>query len=148
MAVAKSNNSLPDLLGGCLCAQVRYRISGPRRNIINCHCNNCRRTHGHIAAYTAVNKADLEVTDKQGLKWFHDESPDVFRGFCQNCGSSLFWDSRDGRERISVSAGTLDMGHGLKTIGHVYLCEAGEYYQVSDGLPQFELSNAGHLESG
>ena len=147
MTLAESSNDLPDLTGGCLCGQVRYQISGPRRDIINCHCNNCRRTHGHIAAYTSVNTKDLKIIDRQGLKWFHDESPDVLRGFCENCGSSLFWDAKDGRERMSVSAGTLDTGHGLKTIGHVYLSEAGEYYQITDALPQFECSNAGHLES-
>jgi len=62
------------------------------------------------------------------------------------CGASLFWDARDGKNKMAVSAGTLDAGHGLKTIGHVYVSEAGEYYEISDDLPQFEYSNAGELE--
>jgi len=41
---------------------------------------------------------------------------------------------------MSVSAGTLDAGHGLRTIGHVYLSEAGDYYEINDDLPQFEYS--------
>ena len=142
-----STEDLPRLDGGCLCGQVRYQIIGPRRDIINCHCQNCRRTHGHVAAYTSVNKEDLVLINQQSLKWYHDQSPNTYRGFCGECGASLFWDARDENNKIAVSAGTLDTGQGLKTIGHVYVSEAGDYYEISDDLPQFECSNAGELES-
>ena len=134
--------------GGCLCRGVRYRLLGPRRDIINCHCQNCRRTHGHIAAYTAVNKSDLELISAQSLRWYHDESPDTYRGYCDQCGASLFWDARDGHNRISIAAGSLDDSSDLKTIGHIYVSEAASYYQIDDGLPQFETSSAGRLEAG
>jgi hypothetical protein len=135
------------LEGGCLCQGVRYRLLGPRRDVINCHCQNCRRVHGHFAAYTAVNKSDLELISEQSLRWYHDESPDTYRGFCNQCGASLFWDARDANDRISVAAGSLDDSSDLKTIGHVYVSEAASYYQINDGLPQFETTNAGRLES-
>lgn len=142
-----STDEPPRLDGGCLCGQVRYQIIGPRRDIINCHCQNCRRTHGHVAAYTSVNKEDLVLINQQSLKWYHDQSPNTYRGFCGTCGASLFWDARDENNKMAVSAGTLDTGHGLKTIGHIYVGEAGDYYEISDNLPQFERSHAGELES-
>jgi hypothetical protein len=145
--MALSTDEIVELGGGCLCGQVRYQITGPRRNIINCHCENCRRTHGHVSAYTSVDKNDLQLLSQQSLKWYHDQSPDTYRGFCGECGASLFWDAKDGNNKMAISAGTLDSGHGLKTIGHVFVHEAGEYYAINDGLPQFELSNAGELES-
>ena len=144
--VAKDDD-LNILNGGCLCGQVQYQITGPRRNIINCHCENCRRTHGHVSAYTSVDKKDLVMISQQSLKWYHDHSPDTYRGFCEQCGASLFWDARDGNNKMAISAGTLDSGHGLKTIGHVYVSEAGSYYEIYDDLPRFEHSNAGELES-
>ena len=141
-----STNEQAKISGGCLCSRVRYEISGPVRDVINCHCENCRRTHGHVGAYTSVDKKDLQLISQQSLTWYHDESPDTYRGFCNECGASLFWDARDGNNKMAVSAGTLEPGHGLKTIGHVYVSEAGDYYEINDGLPQFELSNAGNLE--
>lgn len=135
------------LSGGCLCGGVRYQIIGPCRDIINCHCVNCRRTHGHISAYTSVRRSDLVLDSDQTLQWYHDESPDTYRGFCNRCGASLFWDPRDGRDKWSVSAGSLDDSGELRTIGHVYLSEAGRYYRVDDGLPRFEYGNGGALES-
>ncbi len=142
-----STDELPRLDGGCLCGQVRYQITGPRRDIINCHCENCRRTHGHFAAYTSVATQHLVFISQQSLQWYHDRSPDTYRGFCSECGASLFWDARDGNNKMAVSAGTLDAGHGLKTIAHIYVGEAGDYYEISDDLPQFERSGAGNPEA-
>lgn len=142
-----SKGKLEILSGGCLCGGIRYRITGPRRDIINCHCVNCRRTHGHVAAYTSVQRSDLVFDSQHTLQWYHDESPDTYRGFCNRCGASLFWDARDGRDKLSVSAGSLDDSGNLKTIGHVYVAEAGGYYQIDDGLPCFENGNCGALES-
>ena len=141
-----AENSLPPLTGGCLCGGVRYRIDGPRRNIIVCHCENCRRTHGHQAAYTSVAQADLELIEQQTLDWYHDVSPDTWRGFCKRCGSSLFWEPRDGRGKVAVAAGSLDDSRELKTIGHVFVSEAGHYYEIDDGLPQFATGSDGALD--
>jgi hypothetical protein len=141
-----NNEGLQPLYGGCLCGGVRYEIIGPRRDVINCHCENCRRTHGNFAAYTSVNKADLVLTNARTLLWYHDQSPDTYRGFCKRCGASLFWDARDEHNRMAVAAGSLDDSLALKTIGHIYTSEAGKYYNFDDGLPQFETTSAGKLE--
>ncbi|MBW1866112.1 MAG: GFA family protein, partial [Deltaproteobacteria bacterium] len=82
-----------------------------------------------------------------GLKWFRsvtDETPNVHRGFCQECGASLFWDPR-GSDHIYVSAGTLDAPTGLKTVGHVWTSQVGDYYEITDNLPAFEESSHGQL---
>jgi hypothetical protein len=134
------------LTGGCLCGGVRYRIDGDCRDIICCHCENCRRTHGHVAAYTALDQSALTLVSAHTLQWFHDASPDTYRGFCNRCGASLFWDARDGGKRISVAAGSLDDSGSLQTIGHVFVAEAGSYYEISDGLPRYDQGNAGELE--
>ena len=142
-----SKHKVELMSGGCLCGGVRYQITGECRDIINCHCENCRRTHGHIAAYTSVRQSELKFTCQHTLQWYHDESPDTFRGFCNCCGASLFWDARDGRGKISVAAGSMDDSRELKTIGHVFVSEAGKYYEINDALPCFETSSAGELES-
>lgn len=141
-----SQESVKTLTGRCLCGGVSYRINGICRDIINCHCENCRRTHGHIAAYTSVDRADLELLETQTLEWYHDLSPDTYRGFCKRCGASLFWDARDGRGKISVAAGSLDDSGDLKTVGHVFVAEAGRYYAIDDDLPRFDQGNDGALE--
>jgi hypothetical protein len=73
-----------------------------------------------------------------------DETPNVYRGFCQECGSSLFWDAK-GEDNIAISAGSLDSTTDLKTIGHVWVSQAGDYYEIADDLPRFEKSHGGQL---
>ncbi len=51
------------------------------------------------------------------------------------CGSSLFWEPDSG-ERVSIAAGTLDLPTGLETVVHVFVGDAGDYYEIDEGLPQ------------
>lgn len=56
------------------------------------------------------------------------------RGFCAECGSSLFWDAPD-RDTISIAAGTLDGPTGLRTTQQIYTADAGDYYELDPDLP-------------
>ena len=131
--------------GGCLCGAVKYEIHGTLHNVINCHCSKCRHIHGHIAAYASSKREDLKLVEQCGLKWYRsvkDETPNVYRGFCKECGSSIFWDDR-GDVYIYISAGTLDQPTGLKTIGHIWLKQAGDYYELTDYLEKYEEDSKG-----
>lgn len=134
------NTSSIETAGGCLCGAVRYRIRGELRGIVNCHCSKCRRFHGHFGAYTSVAFSQLEFDADRGLKWFRsttDETPNVYRGFCAECGSALFWHPR-GQKAIAVAAGSLDEPTGLTTIGHVWTGQIGDYYEITDQHPRFD----------
>ena len=119
--------------GGCLCGGVRYRVDGPLRDVIFCHCTRCRRTHGHFAAYTACARTDLELVESRGLRWF--ERDGSRRGFCAECGASVLWE-RPERATISVAAGTLDGPTGLRGSHHAFVADAGDYYEIGDALPR------------
>jgi len=126
--------------GGCLCGMVRYKVVGELMPVINCHCSKCRRFHGHVGAYTATRREHLVLVESSGLKWYRsvqDETPDVYRGFCMECGSSLFWDPR-GKKNISIAAGSIDPPTGLDTERHVWLSQKTDYYAISDRLPRHE----------
>ena len=137
----------PRAAGGCLCGAVRYEVHGRLYNVIICHCSKCRRIHGHVSAHASSRREDLRLVEVDGLKWYrsiHDETPDVHRGFCKECGANLFWDPR-GEAEIYISAGTLDQPTGLKTIGHIWLSQAGDYYELSDDLVKYEEDSSGRL---
>jgi hypothetical protein len=127
--------------GGCLCGAVRYQVNGKLRDVLECHCSMCRRTHGHIGAYSAVPKADLEMTDSTGLRWYRS-SDKARRGFCGTCGSSLFWDPAE-KGYIAVAAGTLDAPTGLKTILQIHTADAGDYYTIRPDVPGRSGGSAG-----
>jgi len=120
--------------GRCLCGAVIFKLYGKLRPVINCHCGQCRHTHGHYAAYTAVEKKSLKFVNENGLKWF-SSSKEARRGFCQECGASLFFERHEGN-KISIAAGMLNFTEGLKTVEHIYFDEKPEYYEINDDLPK------------
>jgi len=120
--------------GRCECGAVKYKLAGPLRDSIACHCKQCRRTSGHYFSATAVPDENLTLIQDEGLKWYRS-SEHAERGFCKECGSSLFW-RWNGSGSTSVCLGTLDEPTGLKTAKHIFVADKGDYYDIRDGLPQ------------
>ena len=127
--------------GGCLCGAVRYEARGTLRDVVNCHCSRCRRTHGHVAAYTEVASGELTLAEGRGLAWYADDGRE--RGFCRECGASVFW-RRAGAGTTAIAAGTLDAPTGLRTVAHVFVESRGDYYEITDDLPRHPDSGARH----
>jgi len=124
----------PRATGACLCGGVRFAVRGPLRDVIVCHCSQCRRTHGHVAAYTSAARGDVVFSEESTLKWYAS-SERARRGFCAECGASLFWEPA-GEGRLAIAAGSLDAPTGLKTVRHVFVDDAADYYEITDGLPR------------
>ncbi|MFU1479411.1 GFA family protein [Roseovarius sp. C7] len=112
--------------GGCLCGAVRYRVAGALRDVIYCHCSQCRRASGHHVAATACAPEDLSVTGEP--RW-HRSSDEAQRGFCPDCGSNLFWKPDHGGH-VSIMAGTLDGPTGLRVSGNWHGEDRGDYYDL------------------
>jgi hypothetical protein len=131
--------------GGCLCGAVRYKVDGPLRDVVNCHCSMCQRLHGSFGPHSKASKASITITHSDGLAWF--KTSDVARrGFCRECGSGLFWEPFE-QDATGIIAGSLDALTGLTTIGHIFVGEKADFYEITDSFPQFEGSSAGKLAS-
>lgn len=117
--------------GSCLCGGVAFEIAGPLRPVIACHCSQCRKQSGHYAAFTSCKEADLHFSKRDTLAWYR-ASDKAGRGFCKTCGSLLFWKG-DASPTISVAAGAINGKTGLKTEGHIYCADKGDYYAICDG---------------
>ncbi len=125
--------------GGCLCGAVRYEARGPLADVTACHCSQCRRQSGHLYATTGVARQDLMLIEDRGLKWYR-ASETARRGFCGECGSTLFWES-DAGDATAILAGSLDAPTGLKLARHIFVADKGDYYDITDGLPQHAASD-------
>ena len=121
--------------GRCQCGGVHFRLHGALPDIKACHCAQCRQMTSNFFSSTAVAPECLEFVADASLGWYR--SSDVAeRGFCTTCGSSLFWRPLH-HPRIAVSAGALDQPTGLRTLMHIFCANKGDFYEISDGLPQY-----------
>lgn len=91
---------------------------------------------GLYVAAAGVKRDDLTL--KGEVNWL-PISEKSKSGHCKACGSYLFWDSV-GFDTISVLVGNLDDTAGLDVKGHIYVAEKAEYYEITDGLPQYKAN--------
>jgi hypothetical protein len=124
------------LKASCLCRGVNFTTKGNHRDVQNCHCIQCMKTHGHHAAYTNVEEQNIKFTKKSTLKWFRS-SKRAKRGFCNKCGASIFF-KVIGTKNISIAAGMLDGATKLKTIMNIFIKGKLEYYKLDHHIPKFK----------
>ena len=130
------NKKIRSLSASCLCNGISMTIKGEFRPVINCHCIQCAKTHGNYAAYTSVLEENIVFKSKKTLKWYKSSSK-AKRGFCNNCGASIFF-KRSGSRAVSISAGLFKNPSKLKTISHIYVKNKRDYYKIEDKLPKFK----------
>jgi hypothetical protein len=119
--------------GSCLCGLVRFTVSGELSAPIACHCTQCRKHTGHFEAGTDVPRAAVTVEGGEHVRWFR--TGNVRRGFCSTCGSSLFFDA-DAASWLGIAMGAFDTPTRTKLRVHVFVAEKGDYYEITDELPQ------------
>jgi hypothetical protein len=129
------SNDLQQATGGCYCGRVRYRARGVKREVTECHCSQCRKQSGHRYAGTSAKTSDIEIDGAANITWYR-ASPDAERGFCSTCGSHLFWKQSNG-DNTGILAASFDEPSGLRMAKHIFVDNKGDYYDITDGLPQF-----------
>ena len=122
--------------GSCLCRSVSYRVTGTLRNIVGCHCAQCRKTSGNYVTATAVADEDLHIEANASLSWF-PSSALAKRGFCKRCGGNLFWKHAN-NDYTSIMAGTLDLPTNLKLSHHIYVADASDYHCFGENDVTYE----------
>ena len=74
--------------GGCLCGEIRYRVTESALDTNFCHCRICQRSSG--APVTVGSTYPIKAVQfTKGEPKYYKSSPFAERGFCSNCGSSL-----------------------------------------------------------
>lgn len=123
--------------GACLCGAVSFEVTGDLPGPDACHCSSCRKWSGHYFASTDVKRAALTIHGERHVTWYRS-SEKVRRGFCRECGSSLFWDPPPDRDWIGVAMGAFEPPTDTMLRIHIFVAEKGDYYDIADGVPQNE----------
>ncbi len=120
--------------GACLCGAVSFQVEGDLPPPDACHCTQCRKQSGHFFASTDVPRAALTILGEERVTWFRSSAM-VRRGFCSVCGSALFWDP-PAKDWIGVAMGAFEEPTNTRLRIHIFVAEKGDYYDITDGLPQ------------
>lgn len=121
------------IAGGCLCGAIRYETEAQPINIRACHCRICQKATG--APYYARVMAPLDQVKVMGdVGWFASSS-DVRRGFCRNCGTTLFTE-RAASNAMGLTMGSLDEPARFAPTDHIWLSSKQPWVEIE---PQAKL---------
>lgn len=116
---------------------MRFSVTGPIRNRSFCHCLSCRRaTGGALVAWGTVDEGDFRILS--GEISVHRSSPQVERGFCRKCGTSLTYRHELRFGEIDFTLVSLDAAERFEPQVHIWVQDRLPWVQIDDGHPQFE----------
>jgi len=127
--------------GSCLCKKVTFTINAFMPHMAHCHCTMCQKFHG--AAFSTFGEVTLEnfhiTNGNDEIKHFH-ASNDTKRSFCQQCGSSLFFQSKYNEQdkTIEVAIAALDDASGLTPDAHIFTDSKCQWLKLDDSLPKYK----------
>jgi hypothetical protein len=132
---------MSELLGGCACGAVRYRLTSGPMFVHCCHCRDCQRQTGSAFVVNALYEADRvevlagEVAPSR-MPTDSGSPHDVWR--CVQCGTAL-WSIYGGRTALRfVRATTLDRRGALQPDVHIYTRSKLPWVELPPDTPAFE----------
>lgn len=125
--------------GSCLCGAVRYQVVKFDTDVANCYCTMCQKSSGSaFATYGSVRPADFAwLTGEEHVK-VYQSSATAERGFCEICGSSLYFKLRTPHSGYEVSFGTLDEAPNEVPNANIYCASKAKWSVPTKNLPDYK----------
>ncbi len=80
--------------GQCLCGETTFEVELKNHDVHACHCSMCRRQTSGVIMTIDVVKDSLKFIQQKHLSVFNSSDWGE-RGFCNVCGTTIFWRTKD-----------------------------------------------------
>ena len=129
---------MSQIVGGCLCGNIRYTCEAEPMMMAICHCKNCQKqTSTSFSILVAVPKGSLNIEGE--LSAYNDQGSSgqvVIRKFCGECGSPILSDVAALPTMDFLKAGTLDDTSWLKPEAQLWCDSAQPWLKLDDDIAQ------------
>ncbi len=113
--------------GQCLCGQTTFNVQLKNHHVCVCHCSICRRQTSGAIMTIDIEQGSLQFTKQDHLS-IYNSSEWGERGFCNQCGTNLFWRSKD-QSYCNINVFALnDIPHTLSLETEIYIDNKPEFY--------------------
>ena len=132
--------SVPQL-GGCECAEIRYRLTSDPVTLYACHCTDCQTATGSSFALSMfVTRDSIELLQGEPqLREFDLPDGRKRRAFvCPRCGTQLWSDRRRLPNLLNLQPGTLDDTSWFQPIGHIWTRSAQHWVTIPPDALRYE----------
>lgn len=123
---------MTERLGQCLCGAVEVRGTRASNDVTACHCDQCQRWTGG-GPLLSVKVVDAQM-DEAAVGTYR-ASAHGERGFCKQCGTTLFW-RMQGEPTRYVPVGLLTDRAGLKVTSEIFIDDRPAWFGAWNGAEQ------------
>ena len=130
-----------ELVGGCQCGALRYRIEGEPLAVVACHCTECQRATGSAFGMSMVVPREafqIVSGETRSFKRNAESGGSVECVFCPDCGTRITHKPSKMPATLNVKPGTLDDPSWLKPALHVWVGSKQPWTPIPDGVRCFE----------
>lgn len=126
--------------GSCLCGAVKYRGETEPKVMVNCHCEDCRKSSagGHMSLMM-VSAADVSFSGPvSSYEIKADSGARVTHNFCPTCGSQMYNTNENMKGMNVLVASTLDDPELFAPQATVYASRALPWDQPNPSTQHFD----------
>ena len=125
--------------GSCLCGSVRFSAQLPSKWCAHCHCSLCRKAHGAgYVTWVGFEQEQVSITRGNDLLEWYESSPGAQRGFCRQCGSSLFFRSKQWPGELHIALACMDDEIDRKPAANVFFDRHIDWMPIDTSLKQLD----------
>ena len=121
--------------GGCLCGDVRFRVTAEPLLTGYCHCTMCQKRGGGPFMVGATVPIEGFAFTK-GEPTAYESSPGFVRLSCGKCGSALGAQAKDDPKLAVFGLGCLDDPNAIRPEFHMFTSTQVSWCEMADGLPR------------
>ena len=117
--------------GQCVCGATTFTVELKNHDVHACHCSICRRQTSGVIMTIDVEQGSLQFTQDQHLS-IYNSSDWGERGFCNCCGTNLFWRTKD-QSYCNINAFALDQQpQDIKFDMEIFIDNKPEFYAFNN----------------
>lgn len=125
--------------GGCLCGKVKFEIHGPIRNVIYCHCSQCRKAQGSAFATNGIVVSDeFKIVRGEENLTGYESTPGQTKYFCSTCGSPIISKTVSRPDQVRVRLGTIESNISERPQAHIFVTSKANWEDICGDIPQYE----------
>jgi len=125
--------------GSCLCGKVRFEITSEIKDIVFCHCSNCRKAQGSAFATNAnVSKDGFRFVSGEDELTSYQSSPQRVKYFCKHCGSPIISKNSSQPDIVRIRLGSIEGDIKEKPKAHIFVGSKANWEEINDNLPKYD----------
>jgi len=125
--------------GSCFCGAIKFTADLPSKWCAHCHCSMCRKAHGAgYVTWTGFEQAQVSIGSGTDQLTWYDSSPGAQRGFCRQCGSTMFFRSERWAGELHIALGCIDDALDREPQANVFFDRHVDWMPIDKSLKQVD----------